>query len=118
MGLLFGLALTACAPSWTWDRADPGTCAGGDPPRICFAPEVDEGQVLDVGGARIVPGECATGEKGRVGLVLERADGSRDEARVQAREGQTWQVGVADGKLSIERSGCSSGEVTPSLASG
>ena len=67
--------------------------------------------MLNVGGARIVPGECATGDKGRVDLVLERADGSRDTARVQAREGQVWRAAVDDGGLALERAGCSTGEV-------
>ncbi len=114
LGLLAGVWLTGCAPSWTWDRAPAGTCAGGDPPRICFAPADDQGEVLDVGGARIVPGECATGDKGRVDLTLERADGSTDRMRVNARPGQVWQAAVDEGQLRVDQDGCSAGEVAPS----
>lgn len=54
----------ACAPSQGWSRDDSRVCAADAPAIVCVASEPDRGVEFELGGAVVLPGECAQAPKG------------------------------------------------------
>ncbi len=78
---------------------------------MCLLAGPDAQQVVRVGGATLVPGECARGPDARGGRVeVEVRDGrsGRDSVRrVRVRPGQTAMISAVDGDVVMqERRSC------------
>jgi len=50
---------TGCVAKTGWERSEQRLCESEGPARVCFQADPDGPLVLEVGGVRIVPGECA-----------------------------------------------------------
>ena len=81
---------------------------------MCVLAGPDAPQVLRVGGAALVPGECAEGSRargGRVGvLVGDGRDGRSVARQVRVRRGETAMLAAPAGEISVsERRACVAG---------
>jgi hypothetical protein len=98
------LALAACAPTIGWERDTARVCAAESPAVICIQTVPDRGVVFDVGGAQLVPGECAHAPEGGGALRVAWTDGEgRDhEQRIRAARARRTVVALeADGELRV-----------------
>ena len=115
LAVLALVTLGACAGQAGWQRDSRRACTPEDPPRLCLLAGPDAQQVVQVGGATIVPGECAAGPRARGGRIEVRVrDGrsDRDSVRgLRVRRGETAMISGVDGDVVVhERRRC---EVTP-----
>lgn len=102
-----------CAPRSGWVRTDQ-VCQPADPPRVCFEADPDAPLTLRVGGATLVPGECAEAPKDRravlSAIVVDGRSGDEHRVRVGSGRGRTATVTAREdeGELDVEvrRSGC------------
>lgn len=84
-------AVVACAPGAGWQRTTARACDPGGPAVVCVRPEVDRGVTVEVGGATLVPGECARAPssegRARFDVQVRLAGGEQVARRVRARPG-------------------------------
>ncbi len=113
--ILAGLVLLAsgCAGQ-AWRRTAPAACAPEAPPRVCVLAGPDAAQVVKIGGAALVPGECAESARGRGGRVLVRVrdgrDGQETARRLRLRRGETAMLAAPAGEIAVyERRACVAG---------
>jgi len=103
--------LGACAAQTGWQRDERRACDAEDPPRLCLLAGPDAQQVIRVGGAALVPGECAAGPRARGGSVdvqVEDGRSGRDGVRrLRVRRGETVMISAVGGDVVVhERRGC------------
>lgn len=108
---MLALVTGACVAQTGWQRDPRRACTPEDPPRLCLLAGPDAQQVVQVGGAALVPGECATGPRARSGRIEVRArDGRSGDAsvrRLRVRRGQTAMISAVDGDVVVhERRAC------------
>lgn len=92
-----------CAARTGWERTDRRSCAEEEAPRLCVLTAPDRAAVVRVGGAALVPGECAASPRVRGGLVRVEVEdgrtGQRQRRWVRVRRGATAQVAITgDGR--------------------
>lgn len=92
----------------------PGACAPEAPPRVCVLAGPDAPQVLTIGGAALVPGECAESSRARGGKVLvavkDGRDGRGSARRLGLRRGETAMLAAPAGEIAVfERRACVAG---------
>lgn len=89
------LLSVGCAPRTGWVRVD-RVCQASDAPRVCFVAEPDAPVTLEVGGAVLVPGECAQPPKTKRAslraVVVDGRTGERQPKRVGAGRGRAATV--------------------------
>jgi hypothetical protein len=89
-----------CAAREGWQRTARRACEEAEAPRICVAGAPDRAAVVRVGGAELVPGECAASPRARGGRVRVEVEdgttGARRGRRVRAPRGKTTRVAIAD----------------------
>lgn len=88
-------ALAGCAPASGWQRTDVRACRRSSPARVCADDDPDRPIEIGVGGATILPGECAEAPQ-RGGLVRVRTarDGTSQTRWVAARRGAVTRIGT------------------------
>ncbi len=111
LAVLALVTLGACAGQTGWQRDPPRACTPEDPPRLCLLAGPDAQQVVQVGGATIVPGECAAGPRARGGRIEVRVNDGRSGRdslrRPRVRRGQTAMISAIDGDVVVhERRRC------------
>lgn len=110
---LLPLALGGCASKVGWSITDEArTCSPKDPARVCGLAEPDFGHTLELGDARLLPGECAAlNDSGRGGLIRVETRDPRGELRRSLIRAPRSKVTVIelreDGRAKVvERRGC------------
>ncbi len=96
--------LAACAPAVGWERDTSRVCAEDGPAVVCLQAVPDRGVVADVGGAELVPGECARAPEGAGALRVTWTDatGGEHDERIRVGAGRRTVVALeADGELRV-----------------
>lgn len=108
------LLVGGCARHGAWRRVEPAACAPDGPPRVCVLAGPDAPQVLKIGGASLVPGECAESSRARGARTLVRVrdgrDGRESARRVRLGRGETAMLAAPAGEIAVyERRACGAG---------
>jgi len=103
----------ACAPTVGWERETSRVCPEDGPAVVCIQAVPDRGVVLEVGGAELVPGECARAPEGGGALRVTWTDarGGEHDQRIRATRGRRTVIALeADGELRVvARIACDAG---------
>lgn len=107
------VGIGGCARHGEWRRIEAGSCAPAAPPRVCVLAGPDAPQVVKIGAAALVPGECAQGSGGDEKVVVRVRDGrdGRESARrLRLRRGETAMLAAPAGEIAVyERRACGRG---------
>ncbi len=101
-GVALMLVASSCASATGWQRTSARNCEADGPPRVCVDVAPDRPLVFGVGGAELVPGECAEGPAGGRGGSIKvtvrdgGTPGGEARRRVHARRGRELHVTVAE----------------------
>ena len=111
LGVLAVLGSSACVTDAGWTLAESRSCAPKAAPRVCVMSEPDHGHVVEIGDARLIPGECVAAEPGRRGGLARVRSVDRQRGRrgrhVSTRRGRATLLEVdAEGKIDASRVRC------------
>jgi len=98
------LLLAACAPTRGWERDTARVCADDGPAVVCVQARPDRPVEFDVGGATLLPGECAVAptKGGALRVAWSVAGGPWEDRRVRAGAHRRTELALgADGELRV-----------------
>ncbi len=110
LALLVMTTTGGCAGQ-VWQRDQARACGAADAPRVCLLAGPDAAQVVTIGGAALVSGECAAGSEARGGAVevsvRDGRSGRGSTRKIRVRRGETAMISTVDGDVVVqERRSC------------